>query len=87
LRLRAGGETPAWLRQEYRARCLPLVKWCNSLATNPRMLILFALLLLGQPVWYFVIEITLLNLLLLYIRARHEAIFRSLISRLGERGL
>jgi phosphatidylglycerophosphate synthase len=66
------------LREAFRARCLPLVKWCNCLATNPRMIVLFALLLLGRPVWYFAVEITIMNLLLLYILAQHNAAFRAL---------
>ena len=81
LRLAAAGSAPAPFADEYRARCAPLVKWCNCLATNPRMLILFALLLLGQPTWYFVVELTALNLLLLFVLRRHDAIFRSLLGR------
>lgn len=77
-RLRAGSDAPIWLLDEYRARCLPMVRWCNLLATNPRMLVLFALLLSRQPVWYFVIEITVLNLLLVYVMLRHNMVFRSL---------
>jgi len=78
-----GASVPEWLTDEYRARCLPLVKWCNSLATNPRMLLLFAFLFLGQPVWYLVIEVTVLNLLLVYVLRRHETIFRALFAKLG----
>jgi hypothetical protein len=73
---------PEWLPGEFRARCLPLVKYCNSLATNPRMLLLFAVLLLGQPVWYFVIELTAMNLLFIFILKRHDTIFRSFLARL-----
>ncbi len=83
LRLAVAGNPPAWLEREYRADCLPLVKWCNGLATNPRMLVLFALLLVGQPIWYFVFEVTLLNLLLVYVILRHEVIFRSIYARIG----
>ena len=32
--------------------------------TNTRMLILFIFLFLGQPVWYFWVEVTVLNMLL-----------------------
>ena len=35
--------------------------------TNARMLILFALLIIGRPAWYFVIEATALNLVLGYV--------------------
>jgi phosphatidylglycerophosphate synthase len=83
LRLATAGNVPEWLATEFRARCLPLVKYCNSLATNPRMLVLFAVLLLGQPVWYFVIEVTAMNLLFLFVLTRHESIFRSFLRRLN----
>ena len=72
-----------WAR-EFRTQCLPLVKWCNMLATNPRIFLLFAVLLLGQPLWYFIAEVTLFNLVLIYILRRHEQIFRSLYSRVVE---
>ena len=82
LRLATRAGIPEWLTQNYRADCKPLVKWCNCLATNPRMLILFAFLLLGQPAWYFAVELTILNALLVYILLRHDVIFRSLLARL-----
>ena len=78
LRLAVGTSAPEWFRDEFRARCRPLVKWCNVLATNPRMLILFALLFLGRPVWYFAVEISLLNAVLVYVLVRHRAAFHSL---------
>ncbi|MGI8820000.1 MAG: CDP-alcohol phosphatidyltransferase family protein [Chthoniobacterales bacterium] len=79
----SGGGAPPWFATEYRADCLPLVKWCNGLATNPRMLLLFAVLLLGHPTWYFWIEVTAMNLLLFYVRQRHETIFRSFLVRVA----
>lgn len=79
-RATARGFSPGF-REEYRKRCRPLVKYCNALATNPRMLILFALLFVGRPVWYFAIEITAFNLLLLYVRRRHASVFRSLLAK------
>ena len=81
LRLAVSASAPSWLASEFRARCLPLVPWCNCLATNPRMLILFALLLIGHPIWYFAVELTVLNLLLLFLLRRHETIFRDLYQR------
>ena len=84
LRLATAAAIPRWLRDAYRAACKPLVKWCNCLATNPRMLLLFAFLLLGQPVWYLVVELTIMNVLLAYILLRHNAVFRSLLARWQE---
>lgn len=81
LRLATAGATPPWLTEEFRARCKPLVKWCNLLATNTRMLILFAVLLYGRPLCYFAIEVSVLNLLLIFVMWRHDGIFRDLLSR------
>ena len=83
LRLATSGKMPGWLPNEFREDCLPLVKWCNTLATNPRMLLIFAFLLLGQPSWYFVCELTVLNAVLIYVLLRHEIIFRSFLARLS----
>ena len=52
------------------------------LATNPRMFIVFGVLLLGQPLWYFIVEVTVCNIVLIYILRRHEAIFGALYFRL-----
>ncbi|MFN2507456.1 MAG: CDP-alcohol phosphatidyltransferase family protein [Chthoniobacterales bacterium] len=81
LRLAVKERRPPWLAEEYRARCQPMVKWCNGLAANPRMLVLFAVLLLDQPAWYFVVELTALNLLLFYVIRQHRVIFRALLKR------
>jgi phosphatidylglycerophosphate synthase len=84
LRLATSGAIPEWVTHAFRDRCRPLVKWCNCLATNPRMLLLFAFLLIGQPVWYLVAEITLLNAVFVFVLVRHERVFRSLLARLQE---
>jgi hypothetical protein len=54
----------------------PLIKWLNLLATNPRMILLFALLILGRPVFYFWIELTFFNLLLALLLREENAICR-----------
>jgi hypothetical protein len=47
--------------------------------TNTRMLILFAVLLIGRPVWYFWTEVTVLNLLLVWLIYRQEEMSQSLL--------
>jgi hypothetical protein len=47
--------------------------------TNTRMLVLFALLFIGQPIWYFWFEFTLLNLLFIYLLIREENMAESLL--------
>ncbi len=85
LRLASRDVPPDWLAHEFREDCRPLVKWCNGLATNPRMLLLFAMLLIGRPAWYFVAEVTLFNALLVYVMWRHDAVFHSLLARVEVR--
>lgn len=82
LRLAVRGAAPEWLAAEFREDCRPLIKWCNGLATNPRMLLLFALLLIGRPSWYFTFELTVFNALLMYVMWRHDAVFQSLLGRI-----
>jgi len=47
--------------------------------TNTRMFILFAALFIGQPVWYFWSEVTVLNLLLAWLIYRQEEMSQSLL--------
>ncbi len=74
------GETlPAWFQSRYRTLVLPTFKWWSLLMTNTRMLILLVLFLVRQPVCFFWLEITVGNLLLVYLILRQERIIRSLI--------
>src|SRR5216110_1727038 len=47
------GQIPSWLEQRYRHSAGQSLKGWGLLMTNSRMLVLFALLFLGQPVYYF----------------------------------
>jgi hypothetical protein len=73
------GVLPAWFQSRYRTLVLPTFKWWSLLMTNTRMLVLFVLFLIHQPVWYFWLELTAGNLLLVYLIFRQEKISRSLI--------
>jgi len=50
--------------------------------TNTRMLVLFALLFISQPVYYFWLELIPLNLLFVYLLSRQENMAESLLERL-----
>ncbi len=71
-------EIPNWLRTRYRNLAGSMFKWWGLLMTNTRILVLFALLFIGQPIWYFWFELTLLNLLLVYLILRQEKMAESL---------
>jgi len=66
------GEIPSWLRTRYRNLAGPMLKWWGLLMTNTRMLVLFALLFIGQPIYYFWFELVPLNLLFIYLIIRQE---------------
>ncbi|CAN5514841.1 hypothetical protein BH18VER2_BH18VER2_06140 [soil metagenome] len=69
------------ISRAYQAASRPLLKWGHLLATNPRMILLFVLLIIGHPTWYFVIELTLLNLVLALLLWEQNDICRQLITR------
>jgi CDP-alcohol phosphatidyltransferase-like enzyme len=69
---------PAWLEQGYRNSAGGMFKWWGLLMTNSRMLVLFALLFLGQPVYYFWFELIPLNLLLIYLLVRQAKMAESM---------
>jgi hypothetical protein len=76
-------EIPGWLRTRYRNLAGPMLKWWRLLMTNIRMLVLFALLFVSQPVYYFWFELIPLNLLFLYLLFRQENMAKSLLKIAG----
>ena len=77
-----GGAAPSTFQARYVGLARPMFKWWSLLMTNSRMLVLFVLFLVRQPVWFFWLEITLGNLLLVYLIVRQEKISRLLLSLL-----
>ena len=73
------GEIPNWLRTRYRSLVSPTLRWWRLLMTNTRMLVLFALLFIGQPIYYFWFEFIPLNLLFVYLIIRQENMSESLL--------
>ncbi len=59
-----------------------MLKLWGLLMTNIRMLVLFALLFISQPVYYFWFELIPLNLLFVYLLFRQEKMAGSLLKRL-----
>jgi len=72
------GQIPSWLERRYRDLAGGMFKWWSLLMTNSRMLILFALLFVGQPAYYFWFELIPLNMLLIYLLVRQERMAESL---------
>ena len=78
-------EIPAWLQSRYRNTARPVLKWCGLLMTNTRMFLLFVLFLMGEPVWFFWIVLTVFNVLLIYVVVQQKEISRSLLELLARR--
>jgi hypothetical protein len=73
------GHLPPWLMQRYRDSAEQTFKGWGLLMTNSRMLVLFALLLVGHPVYFFWFELLPLNLLFVYLLMRQENMAQSLL--------
>jgi hypothetical protein len=73
------GRIPGWLEQRYRDAAGHMLKWWRLLMTNTRMLVLFVVLFLGQPVYYFWFELIPLNVLFVYLIVRQEKMAKSLV--------
>lgn len=87
LRQRYGDNIPADFRQRFRELSKPLMKYTNILSFNTRTFALFAAILIFRMPWlYFAFELTVLNILLIYMVARHERICRSLCRDLEKGG-
>jgi phosphatidylserine synthase len=72
------GRIPSWLEKRYRNIACQTLAWWRLLMTNTRMLVLFLVLFLGQPVYYFWFELIPLNVLFVYLIARQEKMAESL---------
>jgi len=79
-----GDTTPEGFRKDFRERSLPLMKWTNILSFNTRALVLFASLLAGLPWIYFVFELTVLNIILVYMISKHEKICKDFTAKLNK---
>lgn len=78
-----GDNIPQTFRDEFRTLSKPLMKYTNILSFNTRVIALFISLLLDEPWIYFVFELTVLNILLVYMIMSHE----SFCSRLNKKYL
>lgn len=74
LKSRFGENIPQTFRDAFRAKSKPLMKYTNMLSFNTRVIALFASLFLKMPWLYFAFELTVLNIMLVYMVCRHENI-------------
>ena len=77
-RRKPSGEIPQPFRDDLRRLSLPLMKYTNILSFNWRSIILFISILCLMPWLYFAAELTIFNILLIYMNVRHENMCRRL---------
>ncbi|MCM1022050.1 MAG: CDP-alcohol phosphatidyltransferase family protein [Muribaculum sp.] len=76
------GRIPQPFRDAFRRLSLPLMKYTNILSFNWRVIALFISLFLRMPWLYFMFELTVLNILLIYMVCRHECFCGKLTNEL-----
>lgn len=83
LHSRFNDQIPADLREKFRAQSKPLMKYTNILSFNTRTFALFAAILIFRMPWlYFAFELTVLNVIMVYMMWRHERICRQIYTEL-----
>ncbi|WP_321330897.1 CDP-alcohol phosphatidyltransferase family protein [uncultured Bacteroides sp.] len=82
LRTKYGEKMPEALREEFRKGSLPLMKYTNILSFNTRVIVLFISLFLDMPWIYFIFELTVLNVLLVYMVVRQESLSSRLYKKI-----
>ena len=76
---------PQGFRDAFRRKSLPLMKYTNILSFNWRTIALFASILVFQMPWlYFAFELTVLNVLLVYMVTKHERICKYFVKQIEE---
>lgn len=76
------GVPSAEFRQQFRAASKPLMKYTNILSFNTRCFALFISIFLRMPWLYFAFELTVMNILLIYMMMCHESICRKFANRI-----
>lgn len=77
LRKEYGKNIPGDFKERFRKASLPLMKYTNILSFNTRTFALFAAILIFRMPWlYFAFELTVLNILMIYMMIRHERMCR-----------
>lgn len=76
----ADGVAPVEVRNLFRKKSLPLMKYTNILSFNTRVIVLFVSLFVNMPWIYFVFELTVMNVLLIYMVWAHEKMSREMMN-------
>ena len=75
---------PQHLRDEFRKGSLPLMPLTNILTFNTRAICLYLACLANIPWAYFLVEITVFNMMYAYMWRRHERLCAHIVERIGK---
>lgn len=75
-------QMPETLREEFISGSRPLMMYTNILTFNTRAIILYVTCLCGCPWVYMLIEITLMNILYIYMHKRHENLCQKITKKI-----
>lgn len=75
---------PSEFIKTYRLLHQPLIKWYNVLTSNTRMIVLFIGLIIGYPAIFWIFELTVLNVLLVYVIIKHNRAVDYLTGKINE---
>lgn len=73
---------PQSLKDEFLSGSRPLMPFTNILTFNTRAICLYITCLIDQPWLYFIFEVTIMELLYIYMHHRHERLCNTLYQKL-----
>lgn len=77
----AGMKPSKEFAQEFCDRTCHLIKWANISTFNTRAIVLYIIMLTGQPWLYLVFEVTVMNILLAYMVSQLESVCRDMTAK------
>ncbi len=75
-------DIPSDIKEQFLAGSRPLLKYTNILTFNVRAICIYVTCLLNCPWIYMIIEITIMNILYIYMRKQHKKICKSLVTKI-----
>lgn len=76
-------QIPPGFMENFRTENRPLMKYTNILTFNTRAIALWITILINIPILYWIFEITLLNIIFIYMIARQQAISKKYLNLLA----
>lgn len=80
-----GASVPEWFSARYRDVEQRVVRRSRFLGANTRMAVIFLVLFLRHPTWYFIAELTLFNAIFAWLVVREQALAATLLPVVNER--